>query len=133
MPPLRKGNVLRLGRVAEARGEPIFGSEVHAIRWDSRRGYVIDGWPLELCDTSDPRKFLLQGHGWKIMALTSLAWLLPVEISADGLEVVAMHYDKEVAPQGKWQCYGLEDERISRVNGRYLMTTYSVSPERHST
>jgi predicted GH43/DUF377 family glycosyl hydrolase len=44
-----------------------------------------------------------------------------------------MHYDKAIAPQGTWQCYGIEDPRISRVGGRWLMTTCSVSPERHST
>jgi predicted GH43/DUF377 family glycosyl hydrolase len=67
------------------------------------------------------------------MALTSLSWLLPVELSPDGLEVVAVHYDKAVAPEGDWQCYGVEDARISRVDGQWLMTSCSVSPERHST
>jgi predicted GH43/DUF377 family glycosyl hydrolase len=133
MTRLPNGNLLLMVRVAEALRQPIFDDQVHAIRWDSRRGYVVDGWPLELCDTSDPRKFLLHGHGWTIMALTSLAWLLPVELTPDGLEVVALHYDRAIAPAGTWQCYGLEDARISRVDGRYLMTTCSVSPERHST
>ncbi|MGN6621582.1 MAG: glycosidase, partial [Sphingomonas sp.] len=63
----------------------------------------------------------------------SLSWLLPVELSPDGLERVAIHYDRAVAPQGSWQCYGVEDARISRMDGRYLMTTCSVSAERHST
>ena len=133
MARLPNGNLLIMVRVAEALREPVFDGQVHAIRWDSKLGYVIDGWPLELCDTSDPRKFLLHGHGWKIMALTSLAWLLPVELSADGLELVRLHYEKAIAPQGTYQCYGIEDARISRVNGRWLMTTCSVSPERHST
>ena len=130
---LPNGNLMMMVRVAEALREPVFDGQVHAIRWDSKAGYVLDGWPLELCDTSDPRKFLLHGHGWKIMALTSLAWLLPVELTPDGLEVVAIHYDKAIAPSGTWQCYGIEDARISRVEGRWLMTTCSVSPERHST
>ena len=47
--------------------------------------YVLDAWPLELVDTADPRKFMLRGGGWKVMALTSLSWLLPVELSPDGL------------------------------------------------
>jgi hypothetical protein len=50
--------------------------------------YVLDAWPLEYADTADPRKFMLRGGGWKIMALTSLSWLLPVELTADGLEIV---------------------------------------------
>lgn len=129
---LPNGNLLMLVRVAEALRQPIFDGEVHAIRWDEDR-YVLDGWPLEFADTADPRKFMLRGGGWKIMALTSLSWLLPVELSPDGLAIVAVHYDRAVAPTGSWQCYGLEDARISRVEDRYWMTTCSVSPERHST
>jgi beta-1,2-mannobiose phosphorylase / 1,2-beta-oligomannan phosphorylase len=129
---LPNGNLLLMVRLAEALREPIFDGKVHAIRWDEGR-YVLDGWPLELADTADPRKFKLHGGGWKIMALTSLSWLLPVEVSPDGLELVDIHYDKAIAPTGSWQCYGVEDARISRVEGRYLMTTCSVSPERHST
>ena len=129
---LPNGNLLLLVRVAEALRQPVVDGKVHAIRW-TENGYVLDGWPLELADTADPRKFMLHGGGWKIMALTSLSWLLPVEVSPDGLEVVAIHYDRAIAPAGSWQCYGLEDARISRVDGRYWMTTCSVSPERHST
>jgi predicted GH43/DUF377 family glycosyl hydrolase len=88
---------------------------------------------MRSADTADPRKFLLHGGGWKVMALTSLSWLLPVETTPDGLDVVAIHYDRAIAPAGTWQCYGIEDARISRVGGRYWMTTCSVSPERHST
>lgn len=133
MTVLPNGNLLFMVRVAEALRQPIRNGKVHAIRWHDG-GYVLDGWPLELADTSDPRKFMLHGGGWKIMALTSLSWLLPVEMSPDGLEVVAVHYDKAITPQGSFQCYGLEDARISRMGeGAYLMTTCSVSPERHST
>jgi predicted GH43/DUF377 family glycosyl hydrolase len=133
MTRLPNGNLLMMVRVAEALREPVFDGAVHAIRWDSRRGYMLDGWPLDYADTADPRKFELQGYGWKVMALTSLAWLLPVELTPDGLEVVALHYDKAIQPAGTYQCYGIEDARISRVGDRWLMTTCSVSPERHST
>lgn len=130
---LPSGNLLMMVRVAEALRTPIADGHVHSIRWDEARGYVIDAWPLELADTADPRQFRLHGGGWKIQALTSLSWLLPVELGPDGTEVHAVHYDKAIAPQGSFQCYGVEDARISRVEGRYLMTTCSVSPERHST
>ena len=129
---LPNGNLLLMVRIAEALRRPIFDGKVHAIRWQDG-GYVLDGWPLELADTADPRKFMLHGGGWRIMALTSLSWLLPVEVTPDGLKIVAIHYDKAVAPSGSHQCYGVEDARISRVDGRYWMTTCSVSPERHST
>jgi predicted GH43/DUF377 family glycosyl hydrolase len=133
MTRLPNGNLVLMVRVAEALRQPIVDGHVHSIRWDADEGYVVDPWPLELADTADPRQFKLHGGGWKIHALTSLTWLLPVEMSPDGLEVVNVHYAKAIAPQGTYQCYGVEDARISRVGERYLMTTCTVSPERHAT
>ncbi|MFS0771612.1 glycosidase [Sphingomonas sp. 1P08PE] len=133
---LPNGNLLMMVRVAEALRHPIRDGHVHAIRW-TPEGYVLDPWPLQLVDTADPRKFMMRGGGWKVMALTSLSWLLPVELSADGTRVEAIHYERAIVPAADYQCYGVEDARISRVgdgeDGRWLMTTCSVSPERHST
>jgi beta-1,2-mannobiose phosphorylase / 1,2-beta-oligomannan phosphorylase len=133
MTRLPNGNLLLMVRIAEALRTPIHDGHVHSIRFDDDQGYVVDAWPLELADTADPRQFKLHGGGWRILALTSLSWLLPVELTADGLDIVAVHYDKAISPQGSHQCYGVEDARISRVDGRYLMTTCTVSPERHGT
>ncbi|EMD84212.1 hypothetical protein [Pacificimonas flava] len=132
MTRLPSGNLAIFVRVAEALCQPIRAGNIHAIRWDEGR-YVLDPWPLDLCDTSDPRKFLVHGGKWRVMALTSLSWILPVELSPDGTERVAVHYDKAIAPQASFQCYGVEDARVSKVGDRWLMTTCSVSPERHST
>jgi len=132
MTRLPNGNLLLMVRVAEALRTPIRDGHIHAIRWDDG-GYTLDPWPLEHVDTADPRKFMMRGGGWKVMALTSLSWLLPVELSADGREVGAVHYDRAIVPRAPYQCYGVEDARISRVGERWLMTTCSVSPERHST
>ncbi|MES2045919.1 MAG: glycosidase [Pseudomonadota bacterium] len=129
---LPNGNLLLMVRVAEALRTPIHDGHIHAIRWDDG-DYMLDPWPLEHVDTADPRKFMMRSAGWKVMALTSLSWLLPVELSADGLEVVAVHYDRAIVPRAPYQCYGVEDARISRVGERWLMTTCAVSPERHST
>lgn len=132
MTRLPSGNLLLMVRVAEALREPVVGNAVHAIRWD-QGSYQLDAWPLAEADTTDPRKFALLGQPWTVMALTSLSWLLPMELTPDGLEVVAHHYDKAISPQGSYQCYGVEDARISRLDDSWLMTTCSVSPERHST
>ncbi|QCB55738.1 glycosidase [Sphingopyxis sp. PAMC25046] len=129
---LPNDNLLLLVRVAEALRHPVRDGHVHSIRWDGGR-YRLDAWPLDLCDTSDPRKFLVHGGAWEVMALTSLSWLLPVELSPDGLAVVAVHYERAIAPQASFQCYGIEDARISNLGDRWLMTSCSVSPERHST
>jgi predicted GH43/DUF377 family glycosyl hydrolase len=132
MTRLPNGNLLMMVRVAEALKQPIREQQIHAIRW-ADGGYTLDAWPLEHVDTADPRKFMMRGGGWKVMALTSLSWLLPVELSADGTKVEAVHYERAIAPRTGYQCYGVEDARISRVGDRYWMTTCSVSPERHST
>jgi beta-1,2-mannobiose phosphorylase / 1,2-beta-oligomannan phosphorylase len=132
MTRLANGNLLLMVRVAEALRNPIRDGHIHAIRW-ADDGYHLDPWPLQQVDTADPRKFMMRGGGWKVMALTSLSWLLPVELDAEGRRVEAIHYDRAIAPRTPYQCYGVEDARISRIGDRYLMTTCSVSPERHST
>lgn len=132
MTRLPNGNLLIMVRVAEGLRAPIVDAHVRAIRWHDG-DYHLDDWPLEAADTSDPRKFLLRGPRWRTMALTSLSWLLPVELSEDGSEIVAIHYDRAITPRADHQCYGVEDARISLVEGRYYMTTCSVSSERHST
>ncbi|WP_010215877.1 glycosidase [Sphingomonas sp. PAMC 26621] len=132
MTRLPNGNLLLMVRIAEALRTPIKDQQIHAIRWHDG-GFCLDAWPIEFVDTADPRKFMMRGGGWKVMALTSLSWLLPVELNADGTAVVAVHYEQAIAPRASYQCYGVEDARISKVGERYLMTTCSVSPERHST
>jgi len=129
---LPNGNLLMMVRIAEALRDPIRDGHIHAVRWEAGR-YRLDPWPVDRVDTSDPRKFVIHGGGWRVVALTSLSWLLPVELDSDGLRVVAIHYDRAVAPEHSIQCYGVEDARISLVEGRWWMTSCSVSPERHST
>src|SRR3546814_19702168 len=75
-----------MARIAEALRTPVRDGHVHAIRWADGR-YVLDAWPLEQVDTADPRTFMVSGNQWKVLALTSLSWLLPVELSPDGLEL----------------------------------------------
>lgn len=130
---LPHGNLLAMVRVAEALRTPIAGDYIHAIRRDDDGNFVTTPFPLAGVNASDPRKFHLTSYNYKVMALTSLSWLLPVELSADGLSVVEIHYDKAIAPSTSYQDYGVEDARISLIDGVYYMTTCSVSAERHST
>ena len=99
---LPNGNLLMMVRIAEALTAPVRAGKVHAIRWDDGR-YVLDGYPLDAVDLSDPRQIVLRGQPWRVMALTSLSWLLPVELSADGLSVVGVHYDRAIAPAASYQ------------------------------
>ena len=129
---LPNGNLLLMVRVAEALAEPIAGGWVRAIRW-TPDGYVLDQHPLAGVDMTDPRQFELRHAKPRQLALTSLSWLLPVELDAEGRTIVAVHYDKAIQPAASYQCYGVEDPRISLIEGRYYMTTCAVSPERLGT
>jgi predicted GH43/DUF377 family glycosyl hydrolase len=126
------GNLLMMVRVAEALRDPVVGDTVRSIRWEDGR-YRLDEWAADDVDFHDPRIFRIKDPAFRVLALTSLSWLLPVELSADGLEVIAVHYDRAITPTASYQCYGIEDARISRVGDRWLMTTCSVSPERLGT
>ena len=130
---LPNGNLLMMVRIAEALREATDKNFIHTIRWNKDRGFVTDAYDLNTVDVTDPRSFRLRGHPSKVMALTSLSWLLPVELTGDGTGVVRIHYDKAIAPQTSFQEYGIEDARISRIGDTYYMTSCSVSAERHST
>ncbi|HTG38516.1 MAG TPA: glycosidase, partial [Sphingomonas sp.] len=122
---LPSGNLLLMVRVAEALSDPV----ARSLRWDDGM-YRVDRWPAERVDSSDPRILKLTADPWQPLALTSLSWLLPVELSPDGEQVVAVHYDRAVVPAASYQAYGVEDPRISRVGDQWVMTACSVSPER---
>ena len=126
------GNLLLMVRVAEALVEPVKAPGVRAIRW-TQQGFGLAAWPVEAVSMADPRQFSFPGNNQRMLGLTSLSWLLPVEMSPDGLRVVAIHYDRAIAPTRPFQDYGIEDARISLIDGTYYMTTCSVSAERHGT
>jgi predicted GH43/DUF377 family glycosyl hydrolase len=128
---LASGNLLMMVRIAEALREPVAGDHVRSIRW-TPDGYVLDAHRLDDVEMIDPRQFAIRGPN-RLLALTSLSWLLPVELDRDGTRVVAVHYDKAIEPAASYQVYGVEDARISLIDGLWYMTTCSVSAERHCT
>ena len=130
---LPNGNLLIMVRVAEALTNPIVDGKVHCIRWDATNKFTTDAWLLSEVDMQDPRKFKIKKYGFPVYALTSLSWLLPVELNEDGSIVKHIHYDKIISPYTSSQEYGIEDPRISVIGDRYYMTTCCVSAERHST
>lgn len=125
---LPNGNLLMMVRVAEALRHPVREDHVAAIRWSGGR-YVLDRHPRDGVNADDPRELRIAGRH-RTLLLTSLSWLLPVELSPDGRRIVVAHYDRVIQPAASWQEYGVEDARISRVDGRYYMTACSVSSER---
>jgi predicted GH43/DUF377 family glycosyl hydrolase len=127
------GNLLMMVRVAEALVEPMTGHLIRAIRWSAEGGYHLVDWPLAGMDVSDPRVFALPGQANRLIGLTSLSWLLPVELTPDGLAVVAVHYDRAIGPRAAWQEHGVEDPRISRIGETWYMTACCISADRQST
>lgn len=134
MSRLPNGNIIIMVRIAEALNTPVFDNKIHSIRWDTDLGYVLDAYNIDEVDTSDPRSFTLKAYyPMQVDALTSLSWLLPVELSKDGQEIIKIYYDKIISPKKTYQEYGIEDARISLIDGKYYMTTCSVSSERLGT
>jgi predicted GH43/DUF377 family glycosyl hydrolase len=129
---LPNGNLLMMVRVAEALRRQVREDYVLALRWSEGR-YRIDRFPRATVNDKDPRQLQLLQHHYKTLILTSLSWLLPVELSGDGSRVERIHYDRIVAPERSFQEYGVEDARISRIGDVWYMTTCSVSAERHCT
>ena len=82
---------------------------------------------------TDPRQFSLRSPGPRQLGLTSLSWLLPVRLTPDGREVREALYDLAIAPQASFEESGVEDARITRIDGRYWMTVCAVGAERHGT
>lgn len=126
------GNLLLMVRVAEALTEPVVDDHARAIRWTSK-GYVLDRYPLAEIEMDDPRTFRLRGRTPALSGLTSLSWLLPVELSGDGRSVVKVHYDKAIEPSASFMALGIEDARISLIGGAWYMTVCAVSDERQCT
>jgi beta-1,2-mannobiose phosphorylase / 1,2-beta-oligomannan phosphorylase len=122
---LPSGNLLMMVRVAEG----LVDAGTRSLRWAEGR-YLVDEWPADHVDASDPRILKFVDDPWRPLALTSLSWLLPVELSPDGERVEAIHYDRAIVPVAGYQAYGVEDPRISRIGDEWVMTSCSVSPER---
>ena len=129
---LPDGDLLLMVRVAEALKAPVANDHVRAIRW-TPEGYRLDAYPLGEVDMNDPRQFQLRRSGPRLLGLTSLSWLLPVRLTPDGRSVKAVMYDRAIAPAASYQDYGVEDARITCIDGRYWMTACSVSAERLGT
>lgn len=129
---LPNGNLLLMVRVAEGLRAPVLDDRVRMILWEEGR-YRVESFPLSSVHMDDPRQFLVGAGPNPLLGLTSLSWLLPVELTPDGRAIVTVHYDRAIEPAASFQCYGIEDARISRVGAHWYMTVCSVSPERQCT
>jgi beta-1,2-mannobiose phosphorylase / 1,2-beta-oligomannan phosphorylase len=129
---LPNGNLLLMVRVAEALQEAVSGDCARAIRW-TPQGYSLDRHALHGIHMDDPRQFALKDRNPRLLGLTSLSWLLPVELDPEGRAILHVHYDKAIAPSASFLEYGVEDARITRIDDSWWMTVCGVSAERHCT
>src|SRR5438045_3239502 len=91
---LPNGNLLLMVRVAEALSDAVVENKAKCIRWKKSAGYVTECWSLADVTMSDPRKFRINEYSFPVYALTSLSWLLTVELNEDGSLIMHIHYDK---------------------------------------
>ena len=107
---LPNGNVLLMVRVAEALKEWKTKESILSPRFDVKSNkYVIDAYPKKIVALKDPRLFnIRQGNGLHALRLTSLSWLLPVELNPDDMKVVEVHHDKKIVPTRKIEEMGVK-------------------------
>jgi predicted GH43/DUF377 family glycosyl hydrolase len=116
------GNVILLLRVAEA--PPPSAVEVRAPIYDPGSGQIeIRTWPRsDRVNTSDPRVISVDGRIW----LTSISHLR-IARSTDGI-----HFDVDPAPalspETEYETFGIEDPRITLIDGTYWINYTAVSP-----
>lgn len=130
---LPNGNLILMVRVAESLKTPVKNGCIRQIRW-SGKGYVFDEFHESEVDSRDPRTHILKKHKHnEVHVLTSFSWILPVELSSDGSKVLTIHYDKIITATKTYQEFGVEDPRVSIIEGIYYMTTCSISSQRQAT
>lgn len=118
------GEIILLLRVAEALRE-VSPGEVVAPVFDVAAGQIeVKRWrgDAQGLDANDPRMLIADGRTW----LTSISHLR-VARSADGI-----HFDVDPAPAlsaaTPYESFGVEDARITRLDGRYWVNYTAVSP-----
>lgn len=120
---VRCGNdVVMLVRVAERPRER--RADFTALpRWDAATGMTIDWIADSDLEVLDPRVVMVKATG--TIRLTFISHLRVVRCG-DGRSVDEVS-SATLAPSGELDEYGVEDPRISFINGRYYITYVSVS------
>jgi beta-1,2-mannobiose phosphorylase / 1,2-beta-oligomannan phosphorylase len=117
------GGVVLLVRVAERPTETREGY-VALPYWNSQRGDVAIDWRLESeVELIDPRMVRIKSSG--LMRLTFLSWLL-VAFSRDGLTIDSFGTEAFL-PANRYETFGVEDARLTRIDDRYYFTYVAVS------
>lgn len=119
-----QGNVLLLLRVAEA-AAGASEREISAPVYDAAAGRLeITRWDrnMEGLDSSDPRTVTVDGRTW----LTSISHLR-IARSTDGIRF-EVDRAPAVVPATAYEAFGIEDPRITLLDGTYWINYTAVSP-----
>ena len=114
--------VVLLVRVAE-RPRPQRPGFTGLPRWEAGRGIVIDWIANEALEWVDPRVVRCKADGLVRLTFTSY---LKVFRSADGINFVS-HGDPDFLPESPLEEFGVEDPRITPLDGRFYITYVAVS------
>ena len=117
------GQVVLMVRIAERPRETRAG-HVALPFWDFREGRLAIDWRREEeVVILDPRIVRVQPGG--VLRLTFISWLL-VAISRDGLSIDEFA-DAALVPETRYEAFGVEDPRLTKIDDRYYLTYVAVS------
>ena len=119
-----EGDVVLLLRIAEAPAGTRQG-EVAAAVWDvAANDLEVRRWPRDApsVDARDPRMVVADGQTW----LTSISHLR-VARSTDGLAFIVDPLPA-LSPETPYETFGVEDARITLIDGTYWINYTAVSP-----
>lgn len=116
------GETVLLARVAERPVQTDAGLSCPVFEPETGRTVTVTFSPEQLAGNTDPRSLTVGGKRY----LTSISHLHAAR-SGDGV-----HFRADPAPllqpQNAYEAYGIEDARISRVEGSYYITYSAASP-----
>src|SRR3954453_5858223 len=120
---IRHGNeTIILARVAERPREQRAGFTAQPY-WTAEKGYVVDWIENKELEADDPRVVRHLQSG--LFRLTFVSHLRVVR-SRDGRKIDSVD-DPVLLPAHDWEAYGLEDPRVTYLDGRYYITYVAVS------
>ncbi len=115
--------VALLVRVAERPTETRRGY-VALPYWDWQRGGVAIDWRRQdEVELIDPRMVRIKSSGR--IRLTFVSWLL-VALSRDGISIDSFG-EHALLPANRYEAFGVEDPRLTRIGDRYYFTYVAVS------
>ena len=118
-----KEGVVAVVRVVEEVTETRDGSYA-SPRMEADGSMAIDWLNAKDCDTSDPRLYVNRHDGSLRLRFISH---LKVLFSSDG-QTFDSFDGPAIMPQGDYETFGIEDPRITCINGMYYITYVAVSP-----